>query len=66
MFYAGDDANAKKIVHQLADAIGFDPVDAGGLAQAQALEVLASFWGNLAYTQKMGRGIAFRLMRRTS
>ena len=64
MFYAGDDAEAKKTVHQLAADLGFDPVDAGGLAQAYALEVLASLWGVLAYGQKMGRGIAFRLMRR--
>lgn len=64
MFYAGDDADAKKTVHALVKDLGFDPVDAGGLAQAHALEVLASLWGTLAYGQKMGRGIAFRLMRR--
>lgn len=64
MFYAGDDADAKKTVHALVTDLGFDPVDAGGLAQAHALEVLASLWGALAYGQKMGRGIAFRLMRR--
>jgi len=64
MFYAGDDADAKKVVHGLVKDLGFDAVDAGGLAQAQALEILASLWGTLAYGQKMGRGIAFRLMRR--
>jgi 8-hydroxy-5-deazaflavin:NADPH oxidoreductase len=64
MFYAGNDASAKKVVHRLAEDLGFDPVDAGGLSQAHALEILASFWGALAYGQKMGRGIAFRLMRR--
>ena len=63
MFYAGDDATAKKLVHQLAQDLGFDAVDAGPLAQAHALEVIASFWGNLAYGQKIGRGIALRLMR---
>src|SRR5579864_1426676 len=64
MFYAGDDADAKKTAHALAKDLGFDPVDAGGLAQSHALEILASLWGTLAYGQKMGRGIAFRLMRR--
>jgi NADPH-dependent F420 reductase len=64
MFYAGDDADAKKKVHALAKDLGFDPVDAGGLPQSHALEVLASLWGTLAYGQKMGRGIAFRLIRR--
>lgn len=64
MFYAGDHADAKKVVHSLAQDLGFDPVDAGGLKQAHTLEILASLWGSLAYSQKMGRGIAFRLMRR--
>ena len=66
MFYAGDDAEAKKVVHGLAKNLGFDPIDAGGLRNSHALEILASLWGNLAYTQKMGRGIAFRLMRRNN
>lgn len=66
MFYAGDDAEAKKVVHGLAKDLGFDPIDAGGLRNSHALEILASVWGNLAYAQKMGRGIAFRLMRRNN
>jgi len=64
MFYAGNDTEAKEVVHRLAADLGFDPVDAGGLPQSHALEVLASLWGGLAYGQKMGRGIALRLMRR--
>jgi predicted dinucleotide-binding enzyme len=64
MFYAGDHAVAKKVAHDLARDLGFDPVDAGGLKQAHTLEVMASFWGNLAYGQKLGRGIAFRLLRK--
>lgn len=64
MFYAGDDPGAKKIVCVLAEDLGFDPVDAGPLVQSRALENLAYFWGVLAYSQKMGRGIAFRLLRR--
>ena len=31
---AGDDARAKKIVMQLVDDLGFDPVDAGGLDES--------------------------------
>lgn len=64
MFYAGDDAAGKNVVFGLIRDLGFDPVDAGQLAQSHALEVLASLWGSLAYSQKLGRGIAFRLMRR--
>jgi len=65
MCYAGDDAEAKRVVHGLAKDLGFDPVDAGGMQQAHTLEILASLWGTLAYGQKMGRGIGFRLMRRS-
>ena len=54
MFYAGDDAAAKTVVHGLTKDLGFDPVDAGGLAQSHALEILASLWGSLAYGQRWG------------
>lgn len=65
MFYAGDDADAKRLVHLLAADLGFDPVDAGALSQAGILENLGAFWVALANGQKMGRGIAFRLLRRS-
>ena len=64
MFYAGDDAEAKQIAADLARVIGFEPIDAGNLASAKFLESLASFWGQLAYGQKMGRNIAWRLLKR--
>jgi 8-hydroxy-5-deazaflavin:NADPH oxidoreductase len=64
MFYAGDDTEAKKIAHQLAADLGFEPQDAGLLTNAPALEVLASFCGALAYGQKLGRNVGFRLARR--
>ncbi|BDI33711.1 NADPH-dependent F420 reductase [Capsulimonas corticalis] len=64
MLYAGDDAEAKAIAATLAREMGFDAVDAGPLASAALLETLASLWGQLAYAQGMGRGIAFRLLKR--
>jgi len=64
MFYAGDDSGAKRIAHELAEALGFEGQDAGPLKQSYLLEVLASLWGSLAYGQKLGRGIGFRLLRR--
>jgi predicted dinucleotide-binding enzyme len=64
MLYAGDDPAAKQVAHQLAADLGFEPQDAGPLANAHALEVLASLWGLLAYRQKLGRNIGFRLVRR--
>ena len=64
MLYAGDDLGAKKVAQQLAADLGFEPQDAGPLANAHSLEVLASLWGVLAYGQKLGRHIGFRLLRR--
>lgn len=60
----GDDALAKAAVHQLAEELGFEPVDAGGLSAARHLENLALFWIHLANVNGLGRDIAFRLLRR--
>jgi 8-hydroxy-5-deazaflavin:NADPH oxidoreductase len=64
MFYAGDDSAAKATAAQLAADLGFDPIDGGPLPNARFLEALASFWVTLAYSQKLGRDIGFRLLRR--
>jgi|SRR5687768_11458027 len=63
MLYAGDDPDAKATVRDLVAAIGFDPVDAGGLVRARQLEHVAFLWISLAYGG-MGRNIAFKLARR--
>ena len=38
---AGDDADARARVAELATSLGFAPIDAGGLRQARALEEMA-------------------------
>jgi predicted dinucleotide-binding enzyme len=64
MFIAGDNAEAKDIVTGLADDLGFEVVDAGDLTVARYLEPLAMLWIRLATVQKLGRDIAFKLLRR--
>jgi predicted dinucleotide-binding enzyme len=69
MFYCGDDASAKRAVHGLAEELGFDPIDAGPLVRARALEWMALLWvslamGGVSAGAELGRDIAFRLMRR--
>ncbi len=64
MFLCGDDAGAKKTVAGLAEALGFDPVDAGPLTQARLLEPLAMLWISMAYAYGHGPEIAFKLLRR--
>ena len=64
MFVCGDDELAKAAVWQLAEELGFDLADAGPLSAARHLENLALLWIHLAQVNGMGRGIAFRLLRR--
>jgi NADPH-dependent F420 reductase len=61
-FVCGDDIEAKKITMQLATEIGLDPVDVGGLRNAELLESLAKLWITLAYHQGIGPHIAFKLL----
>lgn len=63
MFVCGDDPAAKQTVAGLAEALGFEPVDAGPLTQARLLEALAMLWISLAYAHGLGTNIGFRLLR---
>lgn len=59
MFLAGDDAEAKRIVSPLVQALGFEALDAGPLRQARLLEPLAMVWINQALLRGAGRAWAF-------
>ena len=61
-FICGDDADAKSKVKELAQLIGYDVIDCGPLKNARLLEPFAMLWIELAYTQGMGPGIAFKLL----
>jgi 8-hydroxy-5-deazaflavin:NADPH oxidoreductase len=63
MFIAGHE-EARQIVSPLIEAIGFDVVDLGGIEHTKELETLAQIWLGLAMRQKMGRNIAFKLLRK--
>ncbi len=65
MFMAGGSADAKAKVTELVKALGFaDCIDLGGDDKVPILEGFALVWIDLAIFQKMGRGIAFKLLRR--
>ena len=64
MFICGDDEMAKAAAAQLAEELGFEVIDAGGLSAARHLENLALLWIHLARVAGLGRDIAFRLARR--
>jgi|SRR5919108_2760238 predicted dinucleotide-binding enzyme len=60
VFYAGDDAGAKDTVRRLAESTGFEPVDAGPLANARYLEPLGMLNIWLGYMGGRGTNIAPR------
>jgi 8-hydroxy-5-deazaflavin:NADPH oxidoreductase len=57
MFVAADDPEAKRVAMALAAEIGFRPEDAGGLANAKALEEMVKVW--LALSQAHDRRVGF-------
>lgn len=62
-FYCGDDADAKAIVRQLVEDVGFEPLDLGGLTAARVLEPMTFVW--FAASRALGtRDIAFTILRR--
>jgi 8-hydroxy-5-deazaflavin:NADPH oxidoreductase len=63
VFAAGDDAQAKQQVMEIAKAIGFDPVDAGPLQNARLLEPLGFFNIQLGYVLGLGTNIGLKLVR---
>ncbi len=60
----GDDEDAKAVVRGLAEEIGFDVIDAGGITSARLLEPMAMLWIHLAYNLEQGVDIAYKLLRR--
>ena len=61
-FVAGDNDQAKVKVLSLVQELGFDPVDAGPLANARLLEPLALLNIKLGFVQGYGPNSGFRLI----
>lgn len=65
MFCASNNSDAKNVAMQLSKDIGFaNCYDFGGDDKVELLEKFALSWINLAIMQGMGRGIAFKLVKR--
>ena len=64
LYLAGDDADAKQRIPDLAGTPGYTPVDVGPLRNAAHLESLAMLWIHLATVGKRGREFAFRAIAR--
>ena len=63
VFIAGDDADAKKVVADIATKAGFTTVDSGPLRNAAVLENVAMLWIHLATVGGQGRDFAFNMQR---
>jgi len=64
LYFAGDDADARRDIAELARTLGYTPIDVGPLRNAAHLESLAILWIHLATVGKRGREFAFRTIDR--
>lgn len=64
MLYCGDDPAAKATVAALIADVGFEPVDAGELANARLLEPMALLAIRLAFRYGHGPKIGWKILRR--
>lgn len=64
VFLAADDAAAKATAKALAESLGFETIDAGGLKNARYIEPLAGLNIYLGYAAGLGTGIAPTFIRK--
>lgn len=63
LVYCGDDARAKRVAARLIRDLGFQPVDAGPLRMARALEPFTLLISQLAYESGGSPAVAYRFER---
>jgi predicted dinucleotide-binding enzyme len=63
LFWCGPDGEHGDAVEAVIRAVGLDPVRIGGLEAAATLDGMTRMWFQLVFTQKMGRHLAFKLLR---
>ncbi len=63
MLYCAD-PDAQPVAEELIAAVGTRPVLVGDLDQVRLVDVLTGLWAALAYGQKRGRNLAFKVLER--
>ena len=63
LLIAGDDDGAKGKVRGIGESLGFEAVDVGQLSNAKYLEALGMLNIELAYKQKLGNEVAFKMLK---
>jgi 8-hydroxy-5-deazaflavin:NADPH oxidoreductase len=62
LFYCGPRGEAQRAVEQLISAVGMRPVYLGGVEQLGLLDSITALWMTLAFGQKKGRHLAFKVL----
>jgi predicted dinucleotide-binding enzyme len=62
LFYCGPDGAPRTNIEQLISDVGLRPVYLGGPEQMGLLDAITSLWFTLAFAQKKGRHIAFKVL----
>jgi predicted dinucleotide-binding enzyme len=62
LFYCGPRGEAQHTVEQLISAVGMRPVCLGGDEQLGLLDSITALWMTLAFGQKKGRHLAFKVL----
>jgi 8-hydroxy-5-deazaflavin:NADPH oxidoreductase len=63
LFWCGPDGREGETVAAIVRAVGLDPVRIGGVEAGGTLDGLTRLWFQLVFGEKMGRHLAFKLLR---
>lgn len=64
LFFCGTEGDSRTTVEQLISAVGLRPVYLGGVGQVGIVDGVAGIWFALAFGQKRGRHLAFKVLER--
>lgn len=64
LFYCGAADEAQSVVERLIGDVGFRPIRLGDLDKVGLVDSVAAIWFALAFGQKMGRHLAFKVLTR--
>ncbi len=64
MLYCSEDGRAREATEELISACGLRPVRVGDLAALPIVDGLLGLWAALAFSQRMGRNLAFKVLTR--
>ncbi|NJM46214.1 MAG: NADPH-dependent F420 reductase [Alkalinema sp. RU_4_3] len=64
MLIAGDDGDAKSVIADLCQQLGWEPVDTGDLAMSLHLEHMALLWVKMARVQGKGTGFVWAMLQK--